>query len=172
MFWFYLGMWLIGVTAAFVRKPKSPLALPVPVLLVGLLLFRRYADGALAPTLLLRSAIQYGICLGMGLILLGWRTRPPRWAARMAGFNKTMADFSYSLYLTHYPILILLVAALGTLTGEPGYATGFAPTEPLALATYAAEVVLAFTFAWLFAQATERQTGKVRSWFKRCLQRS
>lgn len=169
MFWLYLGMWLLGVLAAVVRPPRLPLALPGLLLLAGLLVFRRYADAALAPGEALRFAIQYGVCAAMALVLVGWRHRPPRWAVPLAGFNRTVADFSYSLYLTHFPVMVLLVAALGTLTANPGYATGFAPTDPVALATYAAEVTLAFAFAWLFAQATERQTGKVRRFLKRRL---
>ena len=172
MFWLYLGMWLTGVAAAVLRPPRWPLALPALALLGGLLLLRRYADAALAPTELLRVAIQYGICLAMGLLLLGWRRRPPRWAVPLARTNRFLADFSYSLYLTHFPVMILLVAALGTLTGNPGYASGFAPTDSVALATYGGEVLLAFAFAWVFAQATERQTGKVRRPLKRMLSRS
>jgi len=171
-FWIYLGMWLIGVVAAVIRSPRLPLALPALALLGGLLLFRRYADAALAPSDLLRISIQYGICLAMGLLLLGLRGRKLRWAEWMAPFNKAMADFSYSLYLIHFPLIILLVAVLGKWTGDPGFASGFAPTQPLALVTYAAEILLAFGGAWLFAQATERHTGKVRGWLKRRLRTS
>jgi peptidoglycan/LPS O-acetylase OafA/YrhL len=150
-----------------VRPPRLPLAVPGLLVLGGLLAFRRYADAALAPGEALRFAIQYGVCAAMALVLVGWRSRPPRWAVPLAGFNRTVADFSYSLYLTHFPVMILLVAALGTITANPGYATGFMPTDPVALATYAGEVTLAFAFAWLFAQATERQTARVRGFLKR-----
>lgn len=167
MFVFYLAMWLLGVGVAVLRPPRFPLALPAFALLAALLVVRRYADGALSPSDTLRLALQAAICLATALMLLGWRARPPRWAVPMARFNRLMADFSYSLYLTHFPVLILLVAALGTLTGNPGFAAGFDPTDPVALATYAAEVALAFVFAWFFAQASERQTGRVRSWLKR-----
>ncbi|MFM5949471.1 MAG: acyltransferase family protein, partial [Novosphingobium sp.] len=172
MFWLYFGMWLIGVAAAVLRPPRLPIALPALALLAAMLLFRRYADAALAPTDLVRFSVQYGICLATGLLLLGWRTRPPQWAVRFGGFNKAMADFSYSLYLTHFPVIILLVAVLGSVTGNPGYASGFAPTDPIALTTYAAAVMLSLAFAWLFSQATERQTAKVRGWLKSRLARA
>ncbi len=162
MFWVYLGMWLIGVAAAVLRPPRWPASLLALVLLVSLLLLRRFADAQLAPGEIMRFAIQYGICLAMGLLLLGLRARPPRWTVPIAGLNKALADFSYSLYLTHFPIMMLFVAVLGTVSGNPGYAVGFAPTDPVALATYAGELVLAYGAAWLFAQATERQTGHVR----------
>lgn len=169
MFWLYLGMWLIGVVAAVLRPPRLPLAAVALVLLAAILLFRRYADAQLAPTDAVRFGIQYGICLATGMLLLGLRGRELRWAHPLARVNKTIADFSYSLYLIHFPLLILLIAALGKLTGNPGFVGGFAPTDPIALASYAAELILAFGGAWLFAQATERQTWKVRAWLKRQL---
>lgn len=172
MFWLYFGMWLIGVAAAVLRPPRWPIALPALALLGGMLLFRRYADAALAPTDLVRFSVQYGICFATGLLLLGWRAGPPQWAVRFGGFNKAMADFSYSLYLTHFPVIILLVAVLGSVTGNPGYASGFAPTDPIALTTYAAAVMLSLAFAWLFSLATERQTAKVRGWLKSRLARA
>ena len=171
MFWLYAGMWLLGVAAAIVRPPKWPLAPLALLMLGGLLVLRRLADGILAPSAVVSYAIQYGVCLAMALMLLGWRARPPRWSLPLARFNKAMADFSYSLYLTHFPVMILLVATLGTLTGNPGYRSGFAPTDGMALATYAAEVVLAFAVAWVFALGTERQTAKVRGWLKRRFRR-
>lgn len=166
MFWLYFGMWLVGVTAAVLRPPMLRIAGPALALLAGLLLLRRYADAVLEPGEGLRFAMQYGICLATGLVLLGWRQNPPRWAVSMAGFNKAMADFSYSLYLTHFPVIILLIAILGKLTGAAGFAGGFPPTAPLALASYVAAVMIALGLAYLFAQCTERQTGKVRAWLK------
>lgn len=167
MFLFYLAMWLTGVAAAVIRPPKWPLTWPALALLAAVLLLRRYADGVLEPGPALRLALQAAVCAATGLLLLAWRARPPRWGVPLARFNQAMADFSYSLYLTHFPVIVVFVAAMGTLTGHPGYAAGFAPTHPLAVATYAGAVVLAFVVAWLFAQGTERHTGSVRRWLKR-----
>ncbi|MGH6785611.1 MAG: acyltransferase family protein [Novosphingobium sp.] len=167
MFVFYLAMWLLGVAAAVLRPPKWPLAAPALVTLALVLVLRRYSDGALEPSEAVRLAIQAAVCLATAAVLLGWRAHPPRWALHGARFHHRMADFSYSLYLTHFPVMTLLVAALGAVSANPGFVSGFAPTNPVALATYAADVALAFGFAWLFAQATERRTGLVRGWLKR-----
>lgn len=166
MFWFYFAMWLIGVVAAIVRPPRFNLALPAIVALAAMLLFRRYADGALSPHENTRLLIQTGICLTMGLLLLGWRARKPGWLKPMAKINHFMADFSYSLYLTHFPVLILFYAVTASLTGNPGYATGFPPTDGVAIASYGAAVLLSLVLAWSFAQLTEKQTPKIRGWMK------
>ena len=67
--------------------------------------------------------------------------------------------------------MILFVAALGTLTGAPGFATGMSPTEPMAIAVYAVTIVLCFGASWVFAEVFERRTGLVRGWLKRNLLR-
>ncbi len=171
IFWLYLGMWLIGVAAAVIRPTRLPIAIPALGLFGGILILRRYIDAVGITDALLRNAVLYGVCISMGLVLLGLRGRRLPWAEAMAPFNKAMADFSYSLYLIHYPLMILFVAMLGTLTGAPGFAEGMAPTEPLALVTYGAAIALSFGAAWIFAQVFERRTGLVRGWLKRHLLR-
>lgn len=171
IFWVYFGMWLIGVAAAVIRPPRLRIAIPALGLFVAALLLRRYVDSVGLDNQVLRTAMLYGVCIPIALVLLGLRGRPLPWAEVMAPFNKVMADFSYSLYLIHYPILILFVAALGAVTGLPGFAEGMSPTDPLALAVYGAAIVLCFGVAWIFAQVFERRTGLVRGWLKRRLLR-
>lgn len=168
-FWIYLGMWLIGVAAAVIRPPRLPIAIPALGLFGAILILRRYIDAADIMDQVLRTSALYGVCISMGLVLLGLRGRRLPWAESMAPFNKVMADFSYSLYLIHYPVLILFVAALGTISRLAGFAEGMAPTEPLALAAYAATIAVSFGAAWIFARIFERRTGQVRGWLKRHL---
>ncbi|MBX9635252.1 MAG: hypothetical protein K2X44_09760, partial [Magnetospirillum sp.] len=70
-----------------------------------------------------------------------------RWGRRLAGF-------SYSLYLTHWPVLLLLRQYVLS-----------APLDPLRVASYGvafAAAVLAFALAFAFAWGTERQTSRIR----------
>ncbi len=69
-----------------------------------------------------------------------------------------MAGYSYSLYVVHFPLMVLMVAVLfraGVIGGRlaPG-ATAFS-----LLVTCLA---IAYGAAWLFSLATERQTGNLR----------
>ena len=80
-----------------------------------------------------------------------------------------MADFSYSLYLIHFPIIWLTVAVLGRVTGNPGYYTGFAPTDPVGVASYLGIALFVTLLAWLFAQVTEQHTKLLRDGLKRTL---
>lgn len=166
MFWLYMGMWLIGVAAAILRPPRWPASAIALGLLFGLLLARRFGDAQFGPSPVLRYGLQFCICLAMGLLLLGIRARPPGWAVPLAKVNQIMADFSYSLYLTHFPIIILFVAIMGTVTHNPGFATGFPPNDGMALATYGGALIVAYGAAWLFSRATEQRTGVVRTRLK------
>lgn len=169
LFWYYLAIWLVGVVAAVVPRPRVKLALPALALLAVILLFRRTYDPVLSQSNWTHYGSLFATCVAMGLVLVGWRSQPPKWSLPLARMNLVMADFSYSLYLTHYPVLILAVAVLGSVSGQNGFESGFAPTDPWALGTYIGTVSLCMAFAWIFAQATEKQTPKVRRWLKQKL---
>lgn len=67
-----------------------------------------------------------------------------------------MAQFSYSLYLLHMPILILLASFLvGDDHWLPGVKTGLVSVAVLALI---------IGYAWLVANITERRTDALRAW--------
>jgi peptidoglycan/LPS O-acetylase OafA/YrhL len=70
--------------------------------------------------------------------------------------SRFMAQFSYSLYLLHMPLLILLASFMAP---EQRWLPG-AKGALLSLAVLA----LLIGYAWLVANATERRTNAVRAW--------
>ncbi len=70
--------------------------------------------------------------------------------------SRFMAQFSYSLYLLHMPLLILLASFMAP---EQRWLPG-AKDALLSLAVLA----LLIGYAWLVANATERRTNAVRAW--------
>lgn len=102
------GVWLLGVVASVWQRGVPPWWL---------------AGGALAGTLVLARAEWIRIPLGweyalgaafmLALVsLAGRETRFPG-----ANLSSRLADFSYSVYLTHFPVLMVSVSAAFTLTG-------------------------------------------------------
>jgi peptidoglycan/LPS O-acetylase OafA/YrhL len=89
----------------------------------------------------------------------------------MARFNRFMADFSYSLYLIHFPLMLFLLGALHATGQFPGIASGYRATDPQGLFLYGLVIALVLLSAWAFAQATEQQTARAREWLKARLQR-
>lgn len=160
------GLWLIGFLAACIRPAKpGPVWLPLS-LLVSWLVFMRIEDGLFDANLSLKDAAHYVMAIFFGWTILSMRGRTSALMERIAGFNRFMADFSYSLYLIHFPLLIFMVALLGMLTGKTGFMHGFRPTDPVGLASYAGLILFIFSVSWGFAQLTEQKTGKLRRWLK------
>jgi peptidoglycan/LPS O-acetylase OafA/YrhL len=76
-----------------------------------------------------------------------------------AAWHKRLAGFSYSLYLVHWPLGLFLAVVLDKITGQ-GYRMAFSARAVL---LYASTLAFIYAFAWLVAQCTERQTGRIRN---------
>ncbi len=101
------------------------------------------------------------LLFSLGLTLLfPWliRFRPiPVFAAAVEKFGARLAAFSYTLYLTHYPVL-----ALWDRFGSGRYAT----VEVGSLLYYGAKILSCLVFAWLFYLPFEARTSTIRSWLR------
>lgn len=160
------GLWLVGFLTACLRPARtSPLWLPLLALFGWLGLLRAF-DPVLDANLAWKDAAHYVMAALFGWCLLAMRGRKLALLARLAPFNRMMADFSYSLYLIHFPVMIFTIALLGHVTGLAGFRQGFTPTEPLGMAAYLGLILYLFAMSWLFAQATERHTARLRGWLK------
>jgi peptidoglycan/LPS O-acetylase OafA/YrhL len=141
----YFGIWLLGAAVSRLGRPRVHWALAAPVCAVAL----AYARWA--------SSLAGDYLLGAGVAALIWsltdRPAPPvgRWHKRLAGF-------SYSLYITHFPLTVFLLAALDETAG-PALAQ-----SPGARAAAVFVAVLAAALAWGFgvSRLTEAHTDAVR----------
>ena len=71
-----------------------------------------------------------------------------------------LADFSYSLYLSHYPFAMFILAATGTWFG---FGIQMPPSLP-AFAILAGLIVLTYAYAYGIYWCSERHTPAVRKW--------
>jgi peptidoglycan/LPS O-acetylase OafA/YrhL len=79
----------------------------------------------------------------------------------MAATNETLAKFSYTLYLVHFPMIVFCVCFL-----HDRFGISFLQSPSIASVGYFLGL-LAFViaYAFLFSQLTERHTGRVRAAF-------
>lgn len=150
------GVWLAGAAAAGLRQNLSP-------------------PGRLAQW---TAAASFALALGLsrtawldsvwadllvGLALAGLLSVTPAESYRRgAAVHQSFAQYSYSLYAIHFP-LVVLAAAGAQLSGWLEHRTG--PTIA-GVSLWALTCTAALTMAWIFALGTERQTGRVKLWLK------
>ncbi len=143
----YFLVWLMGAAAAAVRR------FPVPAVLPGLACAAALACSRLWPS----TPVDFLIAVCFTLFLCAVREKLHE-APRGARLNKALADFSYSLYALHFPLLILAGAVLHDTLGigiamQPGWV-------PAAL--YGALLAAAVGYSFLLSLISERQTPRIR----------
>ena len=163
----WMGLWLIGLGLAFVHSPRLSRPLLATAALGAWLAMLRVMDGWFDAHLSAKTAAHYVMALLFAWLILSMRGRKVALFVALARFNKVMADFSFSLYLIHFPLIMFAIAALGTLTGNPGFYAGFPATDPVGIATYVGLIVLILLVSWAFSRATEAHTARLRQALKR-----
>ena len=123
-----LGLWLLGVAIAFVpRLPLHPaFAL---LLLIAVLVYARLNQASTDDSSLLRNLRNYLVAGSFALLIICMRGRRFAGLERLAGLNRWLADFSFSLYLIHFPLMLFLMAALHAI-GFEGIRHGYSAVGP------------------------------------------
>ncbi len=153
-----LGLiWLFGVWIA--QQPRAwlpwwvSLSLTVMALVIARLEFSYWP-----------MADEFLVGLSFGLLLNSLTTFTRPLPARR--LSETLADFSYSLYLLHFPLILLTVSLTHTYLGF-----GFKMVPSLgALSFIAATMLLALLWSWGISRLTEARTSKLRNWMYSLLQ--
>ena len=89
-----------------------------------------------------------------------WRTQTSK---RSLKFNMTLSDFSYSLYITHFPVVALTLSVLTVVTqGRVGPGGGYQPWHLVNLTAFGFAICLAIAVAFEFSRIFERGSLRVR----------
>jgi peptidoglycan/LPS O-acetylase OafA/YrhL len=160
----YFPIWLAGAVVATGWRCRLPPALCGALLLIALLVARAATEW---PFLLK----DYLVGLALLALLLALRDRRlPAWwrAPGLANLGRRLAGFSYSLYLTHAPVIYLSRTVLDEVYGV---ALPIRAVTVPALAVMLAECLAALAVGWLFYLVFERHTGAMRAAFRARLNR-
>jgi hypothetical protein len=130
------GSWLCGVVAAFIpwRYVERPL---IALMSFGLVLVTvRAGQWVIQCTSYGVQLRNYAVAASFAWLLVSMRSISMSWLERIAGFNKCTAEFSFSLYLIHFPLMLLLLAALFATGRFQQIATGYSPASTEGLFEY------------------------------------
>jgi peptidoglycan/LPS O-acetylase OafA/YrhL len=153
----YFLIWLVGVVAGYLRRTTNfgpPRVQALLSAVAGLIFFGVLAWGRthrFSSDILTDYVI--GLCFALWLFALIHGSRQDV-SPSYAGAAKKLSGFSYTLYLTHFPVLLLLRAwldPLGNWQPDPRhlfYASGIA--------------LLMLSYAYIVAEFTEARTASVR----------
>lgn len=161
----WAAVWALGVLAWLYWKSSLPKPHPLvslAIFLGALVLSRRSHSSENVDTDGNHANIGRDLMLGFGYCLLLASMLTAKMEPRFASLNRTLANFSYSLYLSHFPALIFIVACLYPVFGrailqQPSFQTfGYAAAISTAL------ILCAFGFYSL----TEAHTDRLRRWLE------
>lgn len=172
----YFSVWLLGTLLAVapaVRLPKAVLVrvagpLAMAALAVSLLLSKTLTGDAAAGSMEARYATSFAAGFSFAallyVILHAWnQPAQPVAGEKPFAFHTFMAGFSYTLYLTHYPLVNLIRVWLG----DGKWGVWNPDAYHLALALLISAAIMAY--AWLVSRMTEAHTSAVRNWIARLL---
>ncbi|MDH3831525.1 MAG: acyltransferase family protein [Gammaproteobacteria bacterium] len=164
-------LWLLGM-AIRVMPLRRTLPLPVAVcqFLVVLVAIRLFFEWQWHAQLLAHYAVSALAALSFALLVASLQARPTQAMPALVRhpFNKFAADFSYTLYATHFPFIMFVIAASETLFGW-GWHSSYSGDRELGLALLL--VLATMVYAWLMYLAFEANTRQVYEWLKRGQQR-
>lgn len=158
-----LTVWLMGL-AAFLVRPRPRLAAPILSLgcFLAVLVVSRFV-GTGKPVAGVQDLVIIALGLSFTWVLLSFREKSPTWLARIQWPAANLAGYSYSLYIIHFPTMLLVIGLLDTL-GWSGGANGFDPSGAAGVLTYFGVFAATLLFAYVFAWVTEARTADVRRW--------
>ena len=167
-------LWLLGMALRVMPLRRTlPLALAIGQFLIILVAIRLFFEWEWRAQLAAHYAVSALAALSFALLVASLQARPMHDSRRLPAlvrhpFNKFAADFSYTLYATHFPFIMFVIAASETLFGWGWHLSYTAGWElGLALLLVAASMV----YAWLMFLAFESRTRQVYEWLKRTQQR-
>ncbi|SFG20399.1 Peptidoglycan/LPS O-acetylase OafA/YrhL, contains acyltransferase and SGNH-hydrolase domains [Novosphingobium sp. CF614] len=145
-----MAFWFAGAAASRVTKWRHPL-LSGALFLIVLLLSRFGGEMA---------GKDAAVAIATAILLADrsfqdWRIAPEMGAR--------LSAFSYSLYATHWPVMLLVVACEQKL----GWIRQRLTAGGTAYLAIALLILAAYIVAYFFAEFTERRTETIRAWFAR-----
>ena len=171
----YLFCWLLGIVAyalrRFVRPNKSSAFIAIALLILAVAMLQLASKGAIKWALLERldavvlklypllQLLLAGACGYLFIVAIELKPRT-RIALASERFGTYCAGFSYSLYLTHYPLLQLLSYL------RPGQ---FEVIGLMNISIYAVAVVACCVIAWVISLFVERNVLTIRTALRRHL---
>jgi len=171
--WFLIGFILWGLGAA-ATLPQRPLMRSIPLaaalfLIVGVILRAAVGETLESAPALVRHAYDIVSALFFANLLLTLRfTRGAVWRPLRGEHHRRLADFSFTLYAIHAPLLLFMAAIVRHGLPASSYAREGAPLQ---WALMGASIAVVIVSAYVLSRVTETRTGATRRFLRRHIDR-
>jgi len=169
------SLWLLGVAIRIMPLRRMlPVAISVGQFLVTLIAIRVFFEWEWRESMLAHYGVSLLAAASCALLIASLQARPSKDSREMPSlvrhpFNRIAADFSYTLYATHYPFVMFVIALGETLFGRGRHMTY---TGSWDLVMVLLLVAAAMVYAWLMYLAFESKTRHVYNWLSQGLDRA
>ena len=163
------SLWLLGMALRVVPLPRTlPVMVSVSQFLVTLVVIRLFFEWEWRNTLAAHYSVSLAAAVSCALLIASLQARPSNDSSTLPllvrhPFNKFAADFSYTLYATHFPFVMFMIALSETLFGW-GWRSEYTGGWELGLVLVLITIVM--IYAWLMYLAFESRTRQVYGWLK------
>lgn len=161
---FYVAIWCFGALAY--QWSGWPRSITLALIAVGLCFVLSLSSRAAAavPNVPLKwSDLPLGLAFAWLLALM--KRRSYRVWMNSERFHQALSNFSYSLYVIHYPLLLCFVSLFATIGHVGQIKQGLVP-DVTGVTIYALTAASTFLSAFIFSRIFEARTGAARRWLK------
>jgi len=161
---FYGAIWCFGALAY--QASRWPRSIMLALVAIGIALMLSRSDrvaGGVPDVPLKWSDLPLGLAFAWLLALM--KRRSYRVWNGSEKFNQSLSNFSYSLYVIHYPLILCFVSLFATLGHVTQVKQGLAPNN-VGLTVYTLAAASTFLSAYIFSRIFEARTGAARRWIK------
>jgi|GEM_PF-2093953 len=162
-------LWLLGMALRVLPLRRTlPIAAAAGQFLITLLVIRVFFEWEWRDTLTAHYMVSLAAAVSFSLLVASLQARPSNDSRALPGlvrhpFNKFAADFSYTLYATHFPFIMFVLAVSETLFGW-GWRSAYTGGWELGMVVLL--IVSVMVYAWLMFLAFESRTRTVYEWIR------
>jgi peptidoglycan/LPS O-acetylase OafA/YrhL len=166
---YYLVIWCLGIVAF--RWPTRATGVGLPILALGVSLgLAAVKAGDVLIGGLTVSLSDFPVGVSFAWLLVRIKNRRVRWLEASLRPNLAASDFSYSLYVTHFPLVLLLSTGIASALGLwRELQSGLVPNNWRDLVVYVGTAAGACFAAFIFSLLFERRTAAARRGLKRLI---
>jgi peptidoglycan/LPS O-acetylase OafA/YrhL len=159
------GIWLIGVGVSRYRGTKLVKPMLSTAVFVVTCLAERFGNLETGSSVL-DYILIFSNAFAFAWVMISVRNLPLTVFAKFSEPNKMMAGFSYTLYLTHFPLMLFYIAFIASVLNLHQLKEGFLPSSPIGVTLYCTALLFVLGAAFLIARLTEANTDQLRAYLK------